>query len=223
MKIEQLRQYVRDQLDLPEEDDLPTSQIDLYLAEGFQRTIQQERRWPFYEKYWTVSNENDRSIDLPDDMSGIASLIDQLTGHRLVQVAHELAEDNIPSEDLGIPEFFTVWGDRIFLWPKPTSDRVYQMRGWRKPVDLLDLLPSQEPDCDERLHLPLIAYACSMAYAQQEDEVLTQLYNTRWTQGVEIARNDIMRAQHHRPLVLNAGLRRGRLSPLFQFMPNQTY
>ena len=47
-----LRSYVRTQTDTISTE-LPDSTIDNYLQEAFNRTINAETQWPFYEQSWT--------------------------------------------------------------------------------------------------------------------------------------------------------------------------
>ena len=61
MNLQQLRDYIRVQLDMDEEE-LPNALLDSYLSEGFLRTISMEVRWPFYEKRWNIT----RAIDTRD-------------------------------------------------------------------------------------------------------------------------------------------------------------
>ena len=54
MNLQELRDYVRTQLDVDEEE-LPNPLLDAYFSEGFERTIALEVRWPFYETRWDVA------------------------------------------------------------------------------------------------------------------------------------------------------------------------
>jgi hypothetical protein len=104
-----------------------------------------------------------------------------------------------------------VWKDVIYLWPQVTftADRDYRLRGYRSATDWLAGPSTTEPDCDERLHLPLAHYAIALSYAKQEDETLERTYMERWQRDVEIIRKIIMDPVHQRPLMM--GPRRWRL------------
>ena len=65
---------------------------------------------------------------------------------------------------------------------------------------------SAEVDADPRLHKLLVHYAIALCYAQQEDEVLEDVYMKRWQASFGAAHNAICAPRHHRPLILNGGL-----------------
>jgi hypothetical protein len=208
VNLADVRSFVRSQLDLPEEDDLPTTLLDSYIREGFNRTIQRERHWPFYETSWTETVVADAtSFTLSDDVAGIASVKVATDNYRLRHIAHDLAEESFRGTiTSGVPAWFSLWGGELYVWPSTNGETVLTVRGWRKPTDWM-ANPATEIDADERLHLPVVHYACSLAYAQQEDDLLESMYLRRWDQGVVDAHRDIMRPQHDRPLVFAGGLR----------------
>lgn len=206
MNLSELRDAVRTQLDI-DEDDLANSTLDMYIREGYNRTIQLERRWPFFESSWSVTSSG-ASIAVPSTLAGIASVVDTDENIRLVQIGSELAEDKFYGEvGNGFPQYFSWWGSTITLYPTPNENRDYTIRGWRKPTDWVTSGAATEVDADERLHLPLFHYACSLAYAQLEDTELENTYMRRWAATAEQAHEDIMRPQHHEPLVFNGGTR----------------
>lgn len=206
MNLSELRDAVRTQLDV-DEDDLSNSTLDMYIREGYDRTIQLERRWPFFETSWSLVSSSG-VIAVPSDLAGIASVIDLDENFRLIMLAPELAEDKFYGDiGGGYPSYFSWWGNVLSLYPSPVSDRSYSVRGWRKPTDWVAGGAASEVDADERLHLPLFHYACSLVYAQLEDPELENTYMRRWAATTEQAHEDIMRPQHHEPLVFNGGTR----------------
>lgn len=209
MNLQELRAAVRSQLDLDEED-LPNGLLDLYIAEGFDQTINLEKRWPFYETSWSVSADETGPGVAPINLAGIASVIDDETQFPLLWVSHQLAEENFSSLGTGQPKYFSMWGGGIYLWPSPPAARTVTIRGWRLPTAWVAEGAAAEADADSRLHLPLIHYACSRAYAQQEDEVLTAVYIDSWSRLVEAARRAIMRSDYQGLFQLNYGFNGGR-------------
>ncbi len=147
-------------------------------------------------------------IAMPTDAHapGIVSLYDANDQHRLTLIDYEYAEDLYSGLRPSVrnPVHFSVWTNVIYLWPSTTytADRTYRMRGYRKTTDWIASGASSSPDCDVRLHLPLAHYATALAYLQQEDEQLEQVYMNRWQRDVEMARQVIMDPSQHRPLVM---------------------
>ena len=94
---------------------------------SFLRTISMENHWPFYETRWNVAALDD-NIALPADVdpSGIASLIDQTTGYRLMQIGNEVAEDSFVGLMVDVadnPTYYTIYGgsDHPVARPHPTT------------------------------------------------------------------------------------------------------
>lgn len=205
MQLSELREAVYSQTDL-DEDDMPLNLVDLYLSEGFARTVQLEQRWPSYEAEWAVTADPSAPavLPFPSDMSGLVEVLNA-DSRPLAHLAHSAARASFAAEN-GVPTWFSVWGGQIYLWPKPAVEETYEIRGWRQPTSFaVNGNASEVPDCDARLHLPLVHYACSRVYAQQEDEILERTYLDSWSRGVELARADIMRPMHNEPLIMNQG------------------
>lgn len=205
--------------------DLPDPTITNFLQQAFERTINGETQWPFYETTWQLSLANGQyQVDLPGDVNqaGIISLYDADRGIRMVMVAEEWAETWFPDRPtwdddnsvwvsdttpINLQVWYTVWGGKITFWPQyavaidpPTEPRSFMLRGYRQPLSWLT--PADEPDCDPRLHVALAHYATALAYAQQEDETLETTYMDRWQRDAEAARRAIMEPRHQRPLAM---------------------
>ena len=213
MTLQELRDFIRMQLDMDEEE-LPNAMLDAYLQEAFDRTIAMENRWPFYENRWGVAKiSTSESITIPDDCdpAGIMSLQDTTNGVRLMQVANELAEDYFVGQASvsANPLYYSIFGRAIYIWPpfeSGAADRGYNLRGYRYPKDWIALGAAEPPDADPRLHQLLAHYAIALAYAQQEDEVLEDVYMKRWQTSYLTAHSAICSPRHHRPLIFNGGI-----------------
>lgn len=209
MNLQQLRDAIRVQLDMDEEE-LPDALLDSYLQEGYSRTISMENRWPFFEAAWPVATTGTQYVDLPAECNTtqIVSLIDSTTGVRLMQVSPDLAEDNfVHNAVMTQPIYYTIWANTITLWPHYSGEpRSFILRGYRLEKDWIAEGAGAEVDADPRLHQLLIHYAIGLAYAQQEDEVLEDTYMKRWQSSYLAAHNAICAPRHHRPLIMNGGL-----------------
>lgn len=206
MNLDELRTMVHTQTQTTIAD-LPDPVIDAYLQQGFERTINGETQWPFYETTWDVTLDPGTSlITLPGDVNpaGIIALYDVTNNFRLTQVASEFAADHFAGPQVGTTWAFmySLWGDTIQVYPwnqETVYAKQYRLRGYRRPIVWLN--PANEPDCDSRLHYAITHYAVALAYAQQEDEQLETVYMDRWQRDAEAARRAIMEPRHQRPLV----------------------
>jgi hypothetical protein len=212
LKTSEIVGVVREVLDL-DEVDLPLSLIRTYLRDGFDRIVNLERRWPFYETthlLQTVESEREYPIESigSGNLAEVVSVLDTSTsGNRLTLTSTDYAEAvwNGSFDTPSRPLYFTEWGNVISLYPKP--DRVYplKIRGYRKPtyawVNDLDL----EPDVDYRFHTAIAYYAISQAYKRQEDVDMSNLYERSFAEAVGVARKEVMRPSSHRNMVLSKG------------------
>lgn len=211
MNLTELRNVVRSQTQTTAPE-LPDPLVDVYLQQAFERTINGEVLWPFYETSWDIIFDPDQATaTLPGDvnLSGVMALYDPSNNFRLVQIAPEFGDDHYVGVSSGIttPVQFSLWADQVWLWPRTLAHvdpLTYRLRGYRKP--LLWLNASNEPDCDPRFHLCLTHYAVALAYAQQEDEQLETVYMDRWQRDAEMAHKAIMAPRHQRPLVMSGSI-----------------
>lgn len=213
MKRQQLRDLIRTQTDLDEED-LPDPLVDAHLEEAFYRTAALERRWPMYEHAWdavTVDGVASFPVAPVETIAELAAVT--VAGDRLTFVDHDWAESAFYNYAAGSPKYFSVWGSNLYVWPKLDGD--VGLRGWRSPNPSWITDPALEVDLDVRLHMPLSHYAVSLAYSYQEDPELENLYMNRWGQQVEAVRRDIMQASAYTPIILNGGVNDGEAPTRF--------
>jgi hypothetical protein len=203
---------VRDIIDL-EESDLPTSLLRTYLRDGYDRVINLERRWPFFEVTYTfntTANVRDYAISGigSGDLREATSVVDtSMAGNRLRLISPDEAEAvwvgglDQPSR----PLFFTFWGSNLSLYPKPETVYAMKVRGYRKPTYTWVTDGVSQVDCDERLHTALAYYALSKSYERQEDPEMSVVYKRTFEEAVGLARAEIMRSSAHRPMILSGG------------------
>lgn len=209
MDVQALRNYCRAQMDV-DGSDLPDSVLNVYLQEAFDRTMAMTNQWPRSETVWALSKVPAiATVALPDDLNvpGLLSVTSDHDGYRLVNINHENAQDNFITAGVNVGHFvyFSVWARQLYLWPQPDiADTIHlTAHGYRQPV--WDNGASVIPDLDERLHATLAYFALSLAYLQQEDEVMEGVYMARWQRDLGQQMKAILDPVRHRPLVLNGG------------------
>lgn len=208
--LNQLRTQVRQMVDL-DETDLPNAVIDNFALEGFERIYMLERRWPYLQKSYTfTSTANTRSYPIENigDLREIISLVDNaFSGNRLTMTDHNMAERTwLGNTDApGRPYFYSIWEDKLHLWPKPNSAYVYGIRAYRNPsYDWLDA-PDDTIDLDIWFHALLPYFVLSRVYQRQEDSELSKMYLNTFEEGVGLARRDLMKASSAQPVIMSQG------------------
>ena len=217
--LSDLRTLVRTQTETTDSE-LPNETIDWYIRQAFERTIAAENTWPSYETSWPLTlPAGTATIPIPVDCNraSINSLVgvevDTIRNFRLNMTDHETAEDyylgSAASVATTYPFEYSIWAGNFWLWPIPNAevDKTYVLRGHRYPTDWVSVGSDSPVDADVRLHLPLAHYAIALAYAQQEDEALEEVYMGRWQRDVEAARSAIMEPSRQQPMAFGGGRR----------------
>lgn len=207
LTLQAMRDAVRTQLDL-EITDLGDALVDGYIQEGFQQTVNMQPRWPFYETQWTVTSTDDgAAVALPVDLDSIATVNSADFGE-LGNVSHDEAERHF-GDDTGYPELWSTWAGSLHLWPGDNAVTDYTLRGWRLPLDWQLTGAGAYPDCDYRLHRPIVHYAIYLAYAGQEDDEGAPAWRDTWARTADSAKEAIMKPRFQGTWALGEGRRRG--------------
>lgn len=215
MTATQLRNTVRQIVDLDTED-LPDGLLDLYIRDGYYRILDVEKRWPWLEtsfQFTTTANLRSYLISgfTVDPVSQVVSIVDNTgVGARLEMVGYEEAEGTyIGSYDTaGDPLFYSVWNDRIHLYPKPSTARLMTCRGYREPTDWIT--SNGAVDAHPSLHFPLVYYAVSRVYQQLEDAQMAAVYKQSFDEGVAMAASNVSKPTSHGHLIMAHGATAGR-------------
>jgi hypothetical protein len=210
----QLRDIIRTQLEVDSEE-LPDATIDPWLEDGFARSLAVEDRWPFLADEWTlttvsgtVSYAKSSFVNASNYTVDQISYVEDVTivGYEfeVKNLAHDKAKRNfgLGGIQTAVPAYWSERGTKFYVWPSPMV-RNLRIDGYRKPSWASG--DSVVPDCDERLHLCLAWFGCAMAYAQQEDEVLSQQYISHWQAALKQAHESIMKVTQVRPIILSGG------------------
>ena len=204
--------------------DLPDRLLNIYLQEAFDRTMAFSNEWPRNETTWTISKvPGTVAVSLPADVNipGILSIVEGGSGHKLVSIVHENAENTfgtIEGEGERASSYYSIWNGSVFLWPLPGREQQVDLllRGYRQPV--WDNAASAIPDLDPRLHVTLCYFAMSLVHAQQEDEIMEGVYLGRWQRDLTQQLRTIMQPVGNKPLVMHGGAPAG-WGPSFVIVP----
>lgn len=194
--------------------DVSDDVVAMYARDGYQRLMALERRWPFFAArttFDTVANQSEYPLaQIGDGISEIVSIMDG-QGYRLRLINNESAEDFFGIPVPGRPQVWSMWGDKIELWPTPNDVYPLTVRNYRNPVAWWDSATT-EIDCDERLHVAIVYFTLSRLYELQEDAEMASFYANTAAEAARAAHDDIMRPPADGPVRLNSGLGLGMSS-----------
>ena len=98
------------------------------------------------------------------------------------------------------PRFFSIYGGRLYLWPKPNATRSLRVSGYRTPN--LMSAGSDVPDIPTVFHSGIQYAVVSAAYAQQEDAELSQLWRQMANESIMVAMRNLFMNRRNRPILL---------------------
>ena len=211
--------------------DIPSDVVEGFIREGFEKIVNADVRWPWYQATftWTASptggiagtdgrsyvagftqtNPNVVSGKTFSDMQTIISCVNQTdAGNRLIYIDQFTAEGIwVGDNDIaGIPAYWSTWGNCINLWPKPDSNYSMELRGYRQPLYTWLTDPNIQIDIDYKFHMPLMNYVLARIFQFQEDPEMASIYMNNYEQGVAIVRGNITAPNSNQPMILSGGL-----------------
>lgn len=222
MNLLTLRQRVWDIIET-DDDEFPSSLLDAFAVDGFNRVVSSERRWPSWQSSATVTvSASTASVviggpQFSSALREVTSLIDVADKTRLYQRPYRDALEEY-GDDTGVPEAWSVWGGSIYLWPIPDSQVVLKAVGYRAPTDW-SADPSAEFDCDDLFHMAILYFVLSRCYARLEDTEISSFYEGMFVSGVQTAVATVMnRNVSDEAVILHGGGKRMMLD-----RPDLTY
>lgn len=213
--IAAVRSYVREFLDL-EEEDMSNTLIDAWIAEGYRKIVRAAKRWPYFELTWTLTTTADtREVTRPTDLEEVGS-VEGPYGN-LMYIDHGQAVNDfnqyraMPSS--GTPECWSEHAGVIYIWPTPSEELTLTVTGWRSPADWMaggsGAVPDFPEDCDDAL----LAWVMHRAYTHQDDPELAMAEVQRYQAAVDEMVSSAVQAPLAAPLVMGGGRRRPTCIP----------
>jgi hypothetical protein len=186
MTVQEMRDYVRSFLDTDDEE-LPDTLVDVWLAEGTARIQRAFEPWSYYEASYTLTTASQTTA-----ITSINSALEHIQGvqgpsWRLRYIPHQLAVDKYAWGDLtGEPVEFSIFAETLYLWPSPSASASYTVTGVRSPTEAS--AASDTVDLPSEFHPLVCEWMLARAYEQQDDDVMAPMKFARFEQQLEIFR-----------------------------------
>jgi hypothetical protein len=207
--LEQLRTYVRQHLDLDEQE-VPNDLLDVWARDASIKIHRTRKRWPFLETSWTITttpNQSDYALS-----TTFAPVADEIVSivrddRRLAYLGRDEAEAYyLPYQShTGEVTFFNVWNDTLRLYPTPTSADTLLVRGYRKIDDWVAGGSGSTPDFPEEFHDAIRLYLLAMAYLQQEDVELASQFMGAFSAEMDLLKRQYGDAPGAYPIIVGGG------------------
>lgn len=215
-------------------DDITVDLVNSFIKEGFQKIYNLTTRFPYYQATYGFSTIVDQhgyssfgqvlptvnaTPNVITDLNQIVSVVNNSNaGNSLIYMDQFKMESlYVGSQDSsGIPAYFTIWADRLNLFPKPNEVYSMTIRGYRRPV--LNWLSdvNLSIDISPDMQLPLVNYVMSRIFQFQEDPEMSLVYNRQFEQEVALVQGNLTAPNNNQPLIMSGGL---QLSPYAYYGP----
>jgi hypothetical protein len=134
-------------------------------------------------------------------------------GNELIYISQDQGErwwvgsNNQP----GIPAYFSLWSNSLYLWPRPNQLYTLYLRGYREPNYnwLLDSTNSESlnyVDLDLELQACLMTYTMSRIYQFQEDAEMARVYREQFVTNLKNYQDYLTAPNGNQPLIYSGGL-----------------
>jgi hypothetical protein len=208
LTLQDIRDHVRTFVDV-EEEELPDELVDSWVQEGFDLCIVGERRWHFYEVNQTFNTAADigdytLTIEAGSPLRDVVAVFGPT--YTLNPIPYEAGERVFGwSSSPGEPRFWSVWRERLWLWPIPETVIALDVVGFREPQDWIATGAGAVPDCPSEFHRVIQTWALSRAYLFQEDPELARILEEQFASALQIVRKRSRLADTGTPFIMNQG------------------
>lgn len=204
--LQEIRNQVRDTIEL-DETDISNSVLDLFVREGFDRIARWSRRWSFYEEDFTFTTVPLQGAYPFTSIDGTLETVDGVEHERwmCLPISHQLVQGQYAGSDTtGTPTNFSIWNDKVYLWPVPSEAITVTVRGYRKPTDWITQGSGASPDCPTEFHPLIVLWALHRAYMQQDDMQMGQTLRSMFGEQFKVLSEDYLRPLAAEPSIIGA-------------------
>jgi hypothetical protein len=111
----------------------------------------------------------------------------------------------------GIPSYFSLWSNSLYVWPRPNQLYTLYLRGYRQPnLDWLNDSNNSQSlnyvDLDLELQACLISYTMSRIYQFQEDPEMSKVYRDQFVTNLKNYQDYLTAPSSNQPLIYSGGL-----------------
>lgn len=215
MDFNEMIQFVRTHADT-DDTDAPQSSLTVYARMAYNDILSRRQGWPHLEVEYTFSSTISQaqyatSSFSTTDIDRIYGVIDNLTGERLTYVSRTDADIVYGPLATGRPVAWTMVGEKLQLFPSPTSVRTYTVRGARRAAEWPTTAGSI-PDLPAVFHEAIAWWMLSSYYLAQEDREISGTYLNEFEQIVDKHVSGESKKRHApRPRLVGGNLRPWRV------------
>ena len=220
-------------------DDINQDLVLQFLKEGFQTIVDSETRWPWFEsEYTSVANFGEPFItnfalnhtyspyfttpqivtinEIKEVVNVIAIQGTQQFenyGNELIYIGQHQAERIWigATNQTGIPGYFSMWSNRVYMWPRPNQLYTLYIRGYRQPSftwlqNSNDAESTDYVDLDLESQACLISYTMSRMYQFQEDPEMSGVYRNQFATNLKNYQDYLTAPSSNQPIIFSGGL-----------------
>jgi len=219
MNLQQIRDFVRLTLDVDDEE-LPDTILNIFIQEGANKCQRASQAYSFYGVEYnllTIANQQAYVVFNPtSNASGITRPLRSIesvrsTNFALRPVSHVAARRYFRSSQAATtnPYRWSIWGESIYLWPKPSAGVTLSIQGYRQPSDWIATGAGGVPDMPEEFHEVIAYWALHRGYLQQDDIEMAQVFASTFDSSLKAAASPYIRGNSAGPFIMSGGMGAG--------------
>lgn len=202
MTLTEMRQLLLETLEI-EEEDWPQPLMDAAIAEGYDRILAENTRWPWLEERWEVPvAAGSSTVPLGDSAEPIAEVVSvRVGGDKLVATDEDSALEAWGDGKTGRPREWSRWSNELNLWPATSTDITVHVQGYRSPRPFVSL-GGWEPDLPPEMHWLLMDWALANEFQRQEDTEMMMAYRQKFDLQLSQVKRRVLTPPVPLPLVV---------------------
>lgn len=183
MTLQNMRDFVRDTLDT-DSTDLPDSILDRFIIDGSNRVDAYSTEWRFRAvdyTFSTVIGTQTYQITGTPLVSGVTypiiNVVDVRGSNWSLQPRDhqkQRSEWRASTTNRSTPSEYTLWGDKLYLWPTPGTVASISITGYRDAIDWVGTAVT--PDFPNDFHELIAWWALNRAHAREGDAQMSDFY-----------------------------------------------
>lgn len=217
MTFDEMQTFVRTHADA-DNTDAPSSSLTVFARMAYNDILARRQGWPHLAVNYvltTTPNQSDYAFSGNAfsfaDLDIVSAVVDESNqNRRLLSITRQDADlvyGGTNSQGSTSAVHYTIVGDVLTLFPKPTSAKTYLVRGFRNPASW-PAGGGSVPDLPRVFDEAICWYMLSQYFLGQEDTQLASMYLNEYQEQVERwAKSEIAKSSLPRPNVMGGANR----------------
>src|SRR5699024_10442471 len=176
--------------------------MDAAIAEGYDRILAENQRWPWLEDRWSVvvpaGTDTVSLTQAGDTIREVVSL--RVNGEKLQHTDEDTAAVKWGTKEGSLREW-SRWSNEVNVWPTPVTNTTVEVQGYREPRPF-ESLGGWEPDLPREMHWLVLDWALANEFQRLEDVEMAMAYRAKFDTQLRSVKRQVLSPPAPLPLVV---------------------